>query len=195
VFLWLVQPFAPGEGVALTLRKKTLLIMTAMLALFIAVLILTSHIVIHKGFSRIEEDYTRRNTFRAVNALNREIASLDAKVHDWAAWDDTYQFIVDRNPRYFKSNLVPGSFTTLEINFMIYLDAAGNVVFSKGVELSSEREIVVPGAICFSSASSPPIRSPGTPSSGTSHGSRRWSCAYVCRVKSTSRRAGPSGTS
>lgn len=52
----------------MTLRKKTLLVMTVILAAVTAALILTLRIFIHTGFSRIEESDVLRNAVSAVSA-------------------------------------------------------------------------------------------------------------------------------
>ena len=45
------------------------------------------------------------NIERAVNAIEQQEASLASTVKDWAAWDDTYEFVKNRNERYLESNI------------------------------------------------------------------------------------------
>ncbi len=131
----------------MTLRMKMLVITSAALAALIAALFFTSKLVLHTGFARIEHQDTIQNAVRASNALLREVSSLDTKVHDWSAWDDTYRYVKDRNSAYHESNLVRDTFTTLNINFMIFIDNSGEIVFSKGFDLSDDREILVPKSL------------------------------------------------
>lgn len=128
----------------MTLRNKTLFIIAVTLIGLTVAFFWISRMVLHTSFSQVEIRDARLNTIRAVNALQREVLVLDTKVHDWAAWDDTYRFIVDRNSEYIESNIVRDTFNTLNIHFMIYLDSAGTVVFSKGFETGSDLEVSIP---------------------------------------------------
>ena len=51
-----------------------------------------------------------------MRALNREIYHLDSFTNDWAAWDDTYRFMQDRDPIYIESNLVDQTFVGNRLN-------------------------------------------------------------------------------
>ncbi len=128
----------------MTLRNKILHIITVTLVALTLILWGISHMVMHAGFSRMEHQDAHRNATRVVNALQREIMAVDNKAHDWASWDDTYRFIMDRNREYLESNLVSDGFLTLDINIMLYLDASGAVVFSRGYDLETGRELTVP---------------------------------------------------
>ena len=131
----------------LTLRNKTLLITAVTLIALTLILWGISRIVMHAGFSRVEDQDARRNAIRAMNALQREISAIDNKVHDWAAWDDTYLFIRDGNSKYVESNLARDGFISLNINFMVYLDASGAVAFSRGFDLETGRPLTIPDSL------------------------------------------------
>ncbi len=135
------------EEIQMTLRRKALSITAAALVALTAIAFLSAHMVLHQGFARIEQDSARRNAVRVINALGREIHGIEVKAHDWAAWDDTYEFIVDRNTRYAESNLIPDSFAALEVNFIIYLDADGKTVYARGFDLESGNELPLPGRL------------------------------------------------
>lgn len=49
---------------------------------------------------KLDQASIQENVERALNALEREIAALDKSAADWATWDETYDFIEDRNQEY-----------------------------------------------------------------------------------------------
>lgn len=89
----------------------------------------------------LERDDVHRNVDRAVDALGGAADQLDIKLSDWATWDDTYAFIVDQNDGYKQSNLRTNTLTTLELNFMVFLDANGQIVYGKAVNYHTNTEV------------------------------------------------------
>lgn len=63
--------------------------------------------------------------------LYSELKGLETLCIDWAFWDDTYEFVEDRNERYVASNLVENTFRDARINVMVFVNKYGEVVFSK----------------------------------------------------------------
>jgi len=79
------------------------------------------------------EDYKRTDTI-----LQKEEASLESLILDWSEWDDTYQFIQDRNEKYIDSNLQDSTLETLKLNFMLFVDNQGNIIFQKVLNWESQ---------------------------------------------------------
>jgi signal transduction histidine kinase/DNA-binding response OmpR family regulator len=95
------------------------------------------------SFNALEEKHVRQNVDRVLRALSRELAGLDTLTVDWAAWDDTYAFILDNNEAFVKSNLVDDTFTAAKVSLMLFVNSSGEIVFSKAVDLATEEEIPV----------------------------------------------------
>ena len=72
---------------------------------------------------------------RIKTALSSDLAELDRFVGDWAGWDDTYAFISDRNTAYIKSNLTAETLIRSKINSILFIDLAGQVVYSTTINL------------------------------------------------------------
>jgi len=83
-----------------------------------------------ESFSQLEARQVTRNVDRAVNAISNETTTVDTITLDWAWWDDTYTFIEDANERYINSNLGEDTLEGLDLNLMVYINSAGQTIFS-----------------------------------------------------------------
>lgn len=89
----------------------------------------------------------RADVERALDAFYGEIAAINRLALDWAAWDDTYNFIVDKNKRYIKTNLVDSAFTSLKLNVMLFINSSGQVVYGSGYDLDTDKRVAVPESL------------------------------------------------
>ena len=131
----------------MTIRKKTLLIIGVTFVGLVVILYFVSQNILLTSFARLEEQETREHIERVAAALEKEISFIDATADDWATWDDTYAFIEDKNEEYLKSNLIDGTFVNLSLNFMVYVNASGKVVYARAVDLRTEKEMSFPASL------------------------------------------------
>lgn len=117
----------------MTIRKKIILIIGIASILAILATYLMIHISFASRYAELEKRHMRGILLRFTDNLDKEQAFLDKVSYDWANWDDTYQFVSDRNSGYIVKNLAAETFTGLQLNFMIFLDRAGRPVFGKTV--------------------------------------------------------------
>lgn len=75
-----------------------------------------------------------RFVFEKLNDLNK----LNK---DWAWWDDTYNFIKQRNRSYIQSNLTDETFDNIRLNLIVFFDQKGDLVYYKHYNLDSAAEI------------------------------------------------------
>lgn len=136
-----------GEGEHMKLRMKTLIIVGVMIVSMVAALYGVSQIILLNSFEELEEQYASENVERALAALSDELSVLDDTTYDWAAWDDTYNFIEDVNEYYIESNLVDETFTLLRLNIMLYVNSSDQIVFRKAFDLQKDEEIPVPESL------------------------------------------------
>ena len=127
-----------------TLRRKTIFIIVIMLLGLLVIAFLPMHIFLRNSFITLEEQNISRNAERAASGLADSIAQLDRTAHDYAAWDDTYNFVADRNSDYVNTNLIDETFVNIQLNFLMILDRAGNIVYARGFDLQSEQETPLP---------------------------------------------------
>ncbi len=97
----------------------------------------------------------KKNTVRVSGAIRNYSTALNIKLRDWAQWDDTYAFINDRNETYKESNLANTTLANLEINFMLFLNSEGDVVFAKLIDINAS-ETELPSETVVSAITSDP---------------------------------------
>ncbi len=131
------------RGYALTsIRQKLLLSTTLVLVVFCAGVLILSRTVMLDGYLDLEMQDMQQH----LNRVNKAVASyfdvLDTTAFDWAAWDDTYAFVENKNPEFVKTNLVDETFNEngLRLNFMVFLDAKHNIVFQKGYDWEKKKQ-------------------------------------------------------
>jgi two-component system, sensor histidine kinase and response regulator len=128
----------------MSLSRKTLVATLAMTSALLAIVVIVSQMIFLNSFENLENRDTQKNTQRAVDALNAQIVSLDTLTHDWAVWDDTYQFVQDGNQGYIDTNTTDESFMSSKLNLILIIDHSGQVVFSKAFNLDKQTEISIP---------------------------------------------------
>ncbi|MFH1999907.1 MAG: CHASE4 domain-containing protein [Planctomycetota bacterium] len=87
--------------------------------------------VVFPGFIMLERDYVVENLQRCVAAIDNEIDHLDGLCHDWAAWDDTVDFVEGRANTYLAANLQPETFANNNLNLIAFFDPHGHRVWGR----------------------------------------------------------------
>jgi sensor domain CHASE-containing protein len=65
-------------------------------------------------------------------------------VSDWAIFNDTYNFIKNHSKNYIDANLQDVTFSSLKMNYIIYVDKNGGIVYDKGYALEKLKSMIVP---------------------------------------------------
>lgn len=131
----------------MSLRKKTILTILAATLLIVAIGSILAKTVLLKSYKDLELTDIQADVTHVEATLDYERENLSALTNDWAAWDDTYQFMQDKNTTYLDSNLINGTFESLSLNFILYLDTDGNVAYQKAYDLEKQQIIPVPESI------------------------------------------------
>jgi len=131
----------------MTLRQKTIVIIALMFVSLVLVLYAILRTTLIREFNRHDAAQARRGAQQALAMLEADLSNLGAVAEDWATWDDTYAFVQDANPAYVQSNLVAGTFTTLRLNLMVFLDASGRIVEARAFDLANAEEAPVPASL------------------------------------------------
>lgn len=101
----------------------------------------------------IDTDYKNLEIIRSESVyhlLNNEFEGiyedLDKTNTDWSKWDDTYEFIKGGDKErdlFIKSNLSYGILSDLNLNFIIFLDNSGNIIYQEGYYDSGNNKIPI----------------------------------------------------
>lgn len=127
----------------MSLRSKIFLILAVVVALYAAIDYGVQRWIVFPQFIALEQEEAQKDMVRCVEALRREIHHLDLEAHDWAAWDDTYEFVQDRNNEYIKANLNLESFKTANFNLIYIVNPKGGVTWGQIYDLETEETIQV----------------------------------------------------
>ncbi len=76
-----------------------------------------------------EFEITKHNYDRALAVLQRDEDALRNMALDWSQWDDTYEFIQNRNSRYIQVNLPQNILNSMDLNFILYYDKDFRLVY------------------------------------------------------------------
>ncbi|MEO1815740.1 MAG: HD domain-containing phosphohydrolase [Acetobacterium sp.] len=71
--------------------------------------------------------------------IENEKENLNSILKDWAYWDDTYNFINNRNQEYVKVNLNEETLENLSLNMMLFVNQTGEVVGYGDFGLTEEK--------------------------------------------------------
>ncbi len=94
------------------------------------------------GFRDIERSVMGDNLERAKRAVEQRLEKIKAKAIDWAQWDDTYNFVVDKNQQYQDDNLGFDTLGHMNMKYVLYYDLESKLAVGKSVE--GDKETVVP---------------------------------------------------
>ncbi|MEO8391570.1 MAG: PAS domain S-box protein, partial [Chloroflexota bacterium] len=122
----------------MTLRRKTLLIVSVTLVALVLLLYILLRGILMNSYYELEQEASLRDLNRAVASLQDHAASMERAIHDWSTWDETYTFVQDHNPTFLDSNLGDSTFWTLDVNLMLFVNNSNEIVYSKGVALETD---------------------------------------------------------
>lgn len=131
----------------MTFRKQILLIIFVTLICPISLLYGIAWHITLGSFGQLEQRDMQKNVERVRDTLAAEFDNLQGKAADWSNWDDTYAFIENRNPGFIKSNIVDQPFIGIRLNFMIFVNSSGKLVYERGFDLAQRKEIPLPESL------------------------------------------------
>jgi len=134
-------------GLLLSLRVKSVITASCALIVIVGLVCATSQLLLMRQSVQLDRQYAISYMHRVLLALEDRLRALDVTVSDWASWDDTYTFVQGGNANYVKTNLTDSTFTTLGINFLVFADRSGEIVFAKGFDLERRVETSIPDGL------------------------------------------------
>jgi len=125
------------------LRTKSLFIVTISSILVFILIFINLKKSIVKDYEQIEIGISK-STYKLINnEFLSSYSNLERLNIDWSKWDDTYKFVSTKNPElrenFIKSNLVDTLLKDLDLNFIIFLDNQGKIVYQTNYDGNSNK--------------------------------------------------------
>jgi PAS domain S-box-containing protein len=115
------------------INNRIIVILCVVIVAFLIALAIISHFFILNAFSDIEHKQATEDMQRVLGRLNSEAGDVATTCRVWAQRDDTYKFVGDQNPGYIQANFAkPVSFENLKINYVLFYNSSGKLVYSRG---------------------------------------------------------------
>lgn len=131
----------------MSIRKKAVIIVGIMLIFLIVIFYSVTETIFSNSFFQMERIDVEKNVTRVKSGIDNEISSIDSINRAWSSWDETCKFISDHNNYFIQRNFNDEIFSSLKINFVIFVDKDQNIVFSKGYDFISGRSLKVPQSL------------------------------------------------
>jgi len=125
----------------MTIRPKVIALVACMLMVLGLVQIVVEQHILMPSFAELERDDARTAMRRIDYALDLTLERLALSAADWGNWADTYQFVADHNANYVRANVTTVGLKQLQINAMLVIDLAGNIVMSSTLDLGTEQPL------------------------------------------------------
>jgi len=144
----------------MTVRRKTLLIITIMCLGAVIVVYAASRSFLLGGFIKLEQTNARENVQRVLNALDQDIAAMDRFTYDRASTDETYNGMSAQTPEilhWLMGTDATGTTQTQRFNFIFLIDTSGHIIASRGYDPLAKRAIDIPESLKAHISSSDPL--------------------------------------
>ncbi len=128
-----------------SLRQRTwwLLLVLVVILVCVGIDFAVRQFLVMPGFYRLERQEAFQKMGSVVAAIQREAYHVGKLASDWAAWDDTYQFVQDGNEAYIKSNFQWESLSASGIDLIYICDLKGKVIWGGVYDPVSGRHLTL----------------------------------------------------
>ncbi len=104
----------------------------------------TTYTISSRSYEQLERHDIQVAVSRAHDAIVNRVDRLSRSVADYAAWDDTYEYVQGRYPSYIDENFLPESMASLGVDFMAIANPDRRSVEGRGVDVASGQPRPVP---------------------------------------------------
>ncbi len=141
-----------GKVTPFTLQRKVTVTLIVILCALVALSYLALNATVAPAFDRLERSVASTNLVRVQRAIENDLANLSAIAGDWAPWDEAHSFVRGQNPGFYDANLNDLTFENLGVEYLMFFDAAGNVV---GRRIRRDGELVDSSQLDFFNPANP----------------------------------------
>lgn len=112
----------------MSLQSKVIAILAVLVGLLTIFQFAIQRLVLEPSFEDLEVRQAQEDVQRIVEALDNDAAHLRGLCHDWASWDDTYDYVVSRDPVYAEGNLQVETLDNNQLTVIYIVGVDGEVV-------------------------------------------------------------------
>src|SRR5665647_1898265 len=98
------------------LRTKTIITITIISSLIFGVLQGITIFVIDPSFNNLEIQESKHNIKQTLNVINYSLNILQGQLKDYCYWDDTYNYVQNKNQEYIDNNFVESTLSLIHIS-------------------------------------------------------------------------------
>jgi len=128
------------------IQHKVLVSILLPFCIFIGIVYILSNYIFLESFVQLEKSQIEKNIDRIKNSISTEISDLVAFTYDWAAWDDSYEFILSGEQNYIDANLVDSTFEGSSLDFIVYINKQGEVIYGREYDYVNGKQILLSNA-------------------------------------------------
>ncbi|HUX41071.1 MAG TPA: CHASE4 domain-containing protein [Rectinemataceae bacterium] len=121
-----------------SLRRKAIRIIAVTMAVLCAALGGMIAFFSLSGYFNMEREEVRNEVERARKGLLADEKRIASIAGDWAPWDETYDYVLGKNPKYEADNLDAATVANLKINLFAILNGKGSFVVLRRFDLESQ---------------------------------------------------------
>lgn len=129
------------------IRFKAIIMVGITVLLLVGALFFIYQFILNESVEKQEIETTLETIERVQNMMFYENENLNAIVADWAIFDDTYQYISDANQEFIDENVTPDIFENLNIQFIVFIDNQGDIVYQQGYDYLNSQSLELPEEI------------------------------------------------
>lgn len=155
----------PNRKISLSLRMKTLVIICTTFIVLISILAVLSQWIVLGSFEKLEHDDAIKNVDRAANALQGDIAKMDAFAYAWGSSPETIQFVSTKDPNFVSTTFPDEVLSGSNINILIITDRNGAILDHKYVSPEYGHQMPTPKSLLSQISANPALINHESPDS------------------------------
>jgi diguanylate cyclase (GGDEF)-like protein len=121
-------------AIGVKLKVQSMFIICLSMILFFTFLILVTRPLLMKNAVLLDQVKMENDMEMFENYIETEKEYLNRLSLNWAARDETYEFINNINQNYIERNLLGDAFENFEIAYMFFFDRNNKYIYGKGIE-------------------------------------------------------------
>jgi len=119
------------------IRTKIVSLLALLLTILILLDIVIQQRVLMPSFAELERDDARTSMKRIDYALDMTLDNLVLAAVDWGNWADVYHYVESPSPDFVSTNITAVALKQLQVNALLIVDRAGNLVLASARDLES----------------------------------------------------------